>query len=99
MSYRFGLQFKICNASTYSWVIEKGIKGCFDNIEINHSRSVKDVQVKTRIYVQWTGDFLRKSTPLCKYYYVQFHAGNLSHDDVKGLLIYKGKIQDKKRKN
>jgi len=74
------------------------ICGTLDNIEIHHLRSVKDVRVKTRTYAQWTGGFLRKSIPLCKDHHVQLHAGNLSHDDVKKLSIYKGKIHDNKRK-
>jgi len=65
------------------------ICGTLDNIEIHHLRSVKDVRVKTRTYAQWTGGFLRKSIPLCKDHHVQLHAGNLSHDDVKKLSIYK----------
>jgi len=74
------------------------ICGTLDNIEIHHLRSVKDVRVKTRTYAQWTGGFLRKSIPLCKDHHVQLHAGNLSHEDVKRLSIYKGKIHDNKRK-
>lgn len=74
------------------------ICGTLDNIEIHHLRSVKDVRVKTRTYAQWTGGFLRKSIPLCKDHHVQLHAGNLSHDDVKRLSIYKGKMHDNKRK-
>lgn len=74
------------------------ICGTLDNIEIHHLRSVKDVRVKTRTYAQWAGGFLRKSIPLCKDHHVQLHAGNLSHEDVKRLSIYKGKIHDNKRK-
>jgi len=74
------------------------ICGTLDNIEIHHLRSVKDVRAKTRTYAQWTGGFLRKSIPLCKDHHVQLHAGNLSHEDVKRLSIYKGKIHDNKGK-
>jgi group II intron reverse transcriptase/maturase len=74
------------------------ICGSFDNIEIHHLRSVRDLRVKTRTYVQWAGGFLRKSIPLCKVHHVQLHAGNLSHEDVKRLSVYKGKIRDNKGK-
>lgn len=75
------------------------ICGTLDNIEIHHLRSVKDVRVKTRTYAQWTGGFLRKSIPLCKSHHVQLHAGNLSHENVKRLSIYKGKMHNNKGKN
>lgn len=38
------LQLKIGNASTYSWVIERDIKGCFDNIP--HSMILKELRRK-----------------------------------------------------
>merc|ERR1712127_607769 len=38
------LQLKIGNASTYSWVIEGGIKGCFDNIQ--HGMIIKGLKKK-----------------------------------------------------
>lgn len=75
------------------------ICGTLDNIEIHHLRSVKDVRVKTRTYAQWTGGFLRKSIPLCKNHHVQLHAGNLSHEDIKRLSMYKGKMHNNKGKN
>jgi len=75
------------------------ICGTLDNIEIHHLRSVKDVRVKTRTYAQWTGGFLRKSIPLCKSHHVQLHAGKLSHEDVKRLSIYKGKMHNNKGEN
>lgn len=75
------------------------ICGTLDNIKIHHLKSVKDVLVKTRTYAQWIGGFLRKSIPLCKSHYVQLHAGKLSHEDVKRLSIYKGKMHNNKEKN
>jgi hypothetical protein len=66
---------------------------------MHHLRSVKDVRVKTITYAQWTGAFLRKSIPLCKSHHAQLHAGNLSHEDIKRLSIYKGKMHNNKKKN
>lgn len=75
------------------------ICGTLDNIEIHHLKSIKNVRVKTRTYAQRTGGFLRKSIPLCKSHHAQLHAGTLSHEDVKLLSIYKGKMRNNKGKN
>jgi group II intron reverse transcriptase/maturase len=71
------------------------ICGTFDNIEIHHIRSVKDVRVKSRTYTQWVGAFRRKSIPLCKEHHYLLHAGKLTRGDVNKLSKYKGKIPDK----
>jgi group II intron reverse transcriptase/maturase len=74
------------------------ICGTFDNIEIHHLRSVKNVRVKTRTYAQWVGGFSRKSIPLCKEHHILLHAGKLTRDDVKRLSAYKGKLTKSKKK-
>jgi hypothetical protein len=73
------------------------ICGTFDNIEIHHLRSVKNVRVKTRTYAQWVGSFSRKSIPLCKKHHILLHAGKLTGDDVKKLSMYRGKQKNKKK--
>jgi hypothetical protein len=74
------------------------ICGTFDNIEIHHLRSVKNVRVKTRTYAQWVGGFSRKSIPLCKEHHILLHAGKLTSDDVKRLSAYRGKLMNSKKK-
>lgn len=73
------------------------ICGTFDNIEVHHLRSIKNVNVKTGTHAQWIGDFRRKSIPLCKKHYVLLHAGKLTSDDVKKLFVYKGKQKNRKK--
>jgi hypothetical protein len=68
------------------------ICGTIDNIEIHHIRSVKNVRVKTRTYVQWVEGFQRKSIPLCKGHHQLLHAGKLTRSEVKRLSEYKGKM-------
>jgi hypothetical protein len=68
------------------------ICGTFENVEIHHLKSVKNIRVKTRTYAQWAGGFLRKTIPLCKEHHIQYHAGKLSYNDLKKLSKYKGKM-------
>jgi len=70
-----------------------------DNLEIHHIKSVKDVRVKIRTYAQWVGAFHRKSIPLCKEHHLLLHAGNLSHEDIKRLSEYNGKIFNSKKRH
>ena len=55
--------------------------------------------MKTRTCAQWVGAFYRKSIPLCKEHYILLHVGNLSHEDIKRLSEYKGKILNRKKRH
>ena len=70
------------------------ICGTYDNIEIHHIKSVKNVRVKTRTYAQWIGAFQRKSIPLCKKHHIALHTGKLLYEEVKKLSIHKGKTKN-----
>lgn len=67
------------------------ICGTHDNIEIHHIKSIKKVRVKTRTYAQWTGGFIRKSIPLCRYHHKNLHAGTLSADEALKVSSYRGR--------
>lgn len=75
------------------------ICGTFDQLEIHHLRSVKDVRGKFiapvgRTFQEWKGAFLRKSIPLCKVHHVATHNGNLSLAEFDILSKYKGKMNN-----
>lgn len=61
-------------------------------VEMHHLRTVKDVKAKIRTgdstYAKWTGLFLRKQIPLCKYHHQLYHAGQLTAADLKELRRY-----------
>lgn len=61
------------------------ICGSTTDIQMHHLRKAKDVREKIRTgnstYKNWTGGFLRKQVPLCKYHHGLLHKGQLNHSD------------------
>lgn len=63
--------------------------GSNTDVEVHHLRSVKDIRAKIRTgnssYEQWTGGFIRKQVPLCRYHHKLLHKGKLSALDFRTL--------------
>jgi hypothetical protein len=56
---------------------------------MHHLRKVKDIRQKIRTgnstFSEWTGAYLRKQIPLCKYHHSLYHKGELNHGDIKTI--------------
>lgn len=63
--------------------------GGYENIEMHHLRSVKDIKQKIRTgnatFAEWSGAFKRKQVPLCSYHHDEYHNGNLNHSDLRHI--------------
>jgi len=70
------------------------ICGSTSNIQMHHIRKAKDVRERIRTgdstYKSWTGGFLRKQVPLCKYHHELLHQGKLNHSDFMKMSKWNG---------
>nr|YP_009144751.1 orf742 [Pseudo-nitzschia multiseries]AKJ77359.1 orf742 [Pseudo-nitzschia multiseries] len=65
--------------------------GTNNNIEIHHTRSIKNVRVKALTYAQWEGVFNRKSISLCSNHHLAYYNKTLTKDDTQKIVEYKSK--------